>query len=274
MAEPEHSQLNIWQEPGDTETRTAVALQSAFHFHCHSGLDCFNRCCREATLILSPYDILRLSRRLGMATGEFLKRYTRREEEAGSGLPLVLARPARPGGCPFLGEAGCTVYTDRPAACRLFPLAQGSELTSQGVVDHFFLRRLDYCQGFEGVPEWTAASWLTDQDFPGFDRPRRPWLRLLLQQALAGTLRDDRLLAQFYLMVYDLDGFRHYVFESAFLPVHGLTPEEAAPLRTDDLALLRFSTAYFSQLLFPEEAPPLREALKTALAERVSGGGG
>ncbi len=46
-------------------------------------------------------------------------------------------------------------------------------------------------------------------------------------------------------MVYDLDGFRHYVFESAFLQVNGLTPEEAAPLRTDDLALLRFSTAYF-----------------------------
>ena len=125
MAEPEHSQLNIWQEPGDTETRTAVALESAFHFHCHSGLDCFNRCCREATLILSPYDILRLSRRLGMATGEFLKRYTRREEEAGSGLPLVLARPAAPRRLPLPGGGRLHGVYGSPRGLPPFPPGPG-----------------------------------------------------------------------------------------------------------------------------------------------------
>jgi len=269
MTELHPPQVNLWQEMGDTETRVAVRPDHAFHFHCHPGLQCFNRCCREATLVLSPYDILRLSRRLSLSTGEFIKRHTRREDEAGSGLPLVLARPPRTGGCPFLAAAGCTVYADRPAACRLFPMAQGSELTPAGVVDHFFLRRLDYCQGFAGKPAWTAASWQDDQGFHEFDQPRRPWLRLLLREAAAGIPRDDRLLTQFYLMAYDLDAFRHYVFESAFLKVNGLTPEEAAPLRTDDQALLRFSAAFFEQLLFPEEAPSLQEALA-----KVSGGEG
>jgi len=268
MAERENHKLSLWQEPGDTETRTAVLWESPFRFHCHPGLACFNRCCREATLILSPYDILRLNRRLGLSTGEFLRRHTRREEEAGSGLPLVLVRSARTGGCPFLGEAGCTVYTDRPASCRLFPLAQGSELTPGGVVDHFFLRRLTYCQGFAGEPEWTVATWQVDQGFAGFDRPRRPWLRLLLGQALPGrTPPDDRILSQFYLMAYDLDAFRTFLFESAFLQVHGFSPEEAAPLQKDDLALLRFSAAYLEHLLFPEAAPPLKEALKAVLAD-------
>lgn len=262
MAEPENHKLSLWQEPEDTETRTAVSLESSFRFRCHPGLACFNRCCREATLILSPYDLLRLSKRLNLTTGEFLRRHTRREEEAASGLPLVLVKSARTGGCPFLGEAGCTVYSDRPAACRLFPLAQGSELTALGPVDHLFLRRLDYCQGFTGEAAWTAATWQADQGFPGFDRPRRPWLRLLMQQALSGRAPlDDRILSQFYLMAYDLDAFRTFVFESAFLAVQGLTPEEAAPLRTDDEALLRFNAAYLEQLLFPEEAPPLKEAL-------------
>jgi Fe-S-cluster containining protein len=268
MGKVENDKLPLWQDSGDTETRTAVSAESSFRFHCHSGLACFNRCCRDATIILSPYDILRLSRNLGLTAGEFLRRYTRREAESVSGLPLVLVKPARTGGCPFLGETGCQVYTDRPAACRLFPLTQGSELSPEGVRDSLFLRRLDYCQGFSGEKEWTVAAWQNDQDFAEFDRPRRAWLQLILLQAqLDRAPLDDRILSQFYMVAYDLDAFRTFVFESAFLPAHGLTQEEVLPLATDDLALLRFSAAYLESLLFPEEAPSLKEGLKAALAE-------
>jgi len=268
MEKPENDKLPLWQDSSDTETRTAVSPESSFRFHCHAGLACFNRCCREATIILSPYDILRLSRSLGLTTGEFLRRHTHREMEGYSGLPLVLMKPARTGDCPFLGEAGCTVYSDRPAACRLFPVTQGSELGPEGMRDRLFLRRLDYCLGFHEDKEWTVASWQADQGFPEFDRPRRAWLHLLLTQAQPGrALPDDRMVSQFYMVAYDLDAFRTFVFESAFLPVHGLTPEEAQSLAADDLPLLRFSAAYLELLLFPEEAPPLRQALSTTLAD-------
>lgn len=268
MGEAENKGLPLLQESGGSAARTAVSLDSAFRFHCHPGLACFNRCCQEATIILSPYDILRLSRRLGLTTGDFLRRHTRREEEAWSGLPLVLVKPGRTGACPFVEEAGCSVYADRPAACRLFPLAQGSELAPGEVVDHYFLRRLDYCQGFAADREWTVAAWLADQDFPEFDRPRRPWLRLLVQQAQPDcAVLDARIVSQFYMMAYDLDAFRTFLFESAFLKVHNLSREEAEPLLTDDLALLRFSAAYLEHLLFPEEAARLRLALKKAFTE-------
>lgn len=257
--------ISLYQETVDKEI---FSLESVFCFDCHAGLSCFNLCCREATIILSPYDILRLSCRLGLSTGEFLKRHTLRQEESRSRLPLVLVKHARTGGCPFLGPGGCQVYEDRPAACRLFPLTQGSELTPQGVVDHYFLRRLEYCQGLAGEREWTVAAWRADQGFDEFDRPRRPWLHLLLRQAQPERTRlDHRLLSQFYMMAYDLDGFRVFLFESAFLKAHGLTLEEALPLAFDDAALIRFSAACLEQLLFPEEAPPLNQALAAALAE-------
>jgi Fe-S-cluster containining protein len=268
MEKLENDKLPLWQEAGDTETRKAVSAASSFHFHCHSGLACFNRCCREATIILSPYDILRLSRRLSLTTGEFLRRHARREVEGYSGLPLVLVKPARSGGCPFLGEAGCTVYGDRPAACRLFPVTQGSELSPAGVRDRLFLRRLDYCQGFSGDQEWTVAAWQADQGFGEFDRPRRAWLQLLLKQAqLDRPSLDDRIVSQFYMVAYDLDAFCTFVFDSAFLPAHGLTLEKALLLRTDELALLRFSAAYLESLLFPEEALSLKRAFEAVLAE-------
>ncbi len=256
------------QDLKDVQERMPLSMEDRFRFDCHPGLNCFNRCCREAVIVMSPYDILRLSRGLGLTTGEFLRRHTRREDEAGTLLPLVLLKPARSGGCPFLGDEGCTVYGDRPAACRLFPVVQGSELAPEGAVERHFLRRLDYCQGFAGEKEWTLETWQAAQGFPEFDRPRRPWLALLARQAAPGrTPLDDRIFSQFYMMAYDLDGFRTFVFQSAFLKSYGLTPKDAEPLKTDDLALLRLSAAYLERLLFPASAAPLGEVLRRLLAE-------
>lgn len=66
---------------------------------------------------MGPYEALRLSRRLGVSTTEFLARYT----EAGG---TVLQRREDDLGCVFLGPRGCTVHPDRPLVCRLYPLAR------------------------------------------------------------------------------------------------------------------------------------------------------
>jgi uncharacterized protein len=66
---------------------------------------------------VGPYEALRLSRRLGISTTEFLVRHT----EAGG---TVLQTRAEDGSCVFLGLQGCTVHPDRPLACRLYPLAR------------------------------------------------------------------------------------------------------------------------------------------------------
>ena len=60
---------------------------------------------------------MRLSRRLGLTTTEFLARHT----EAGG---TVLQTRPDDRGCVFLGERGCTVHPDRPLACRIYPLAR------------------------------------------------------------------------------------------------------------------------------------------------------
>ena len=66
-----------------------LSLESRFTFHCHPGLACFNRCCAAPTILLSPYDILRLKNCLGIASGEFLRRYTCREIDPRSNLALI-----------------------------------------------------------------------------------------------------------------------------------------------------------------------------------------
>ena len=46
-----------------------------FKFACHPGVSCFNRCCGDVNIFLSPYDVLRMKKRLGMTSGDFLEQY-------------------------------------------------------------------------------------------------------------------------------------------------------------------------------------------------------
>jgi Fe-S-cluster containining protein len=247
-----------------------LTLNSTFRFSCHSGLACFNHCCREPTIILSPYDILRLKQRLGLTSGDFLGRYTRQIQEEHSRLPLLFLRlkEGPEGGCTFLKAQGCTVYADRPAACRLFPITQGSRWAKTGVEDFYFCRRLDYCQGFDSQEDWTVASWIDNQGFAEYDQGRRPWLELILRLGQADLPPPDpQAQTLFFQTLYDLDNFRRFVFESAFLRVYGLEREVVEHLHCDAAALLRFAYAYLQASLFLTEIPSRQETLRRALLE-------
>ena len=43
--------------------------ESRFKFRCHPGVSCFTECCGKTTIILTPYDILRLKNRLRITSG-------------------------------------------------------------------------------------------------------------------------------------------------------------------------------------------------------------
>jgi Fe-S-cluster containining protein len=105
-----------------------------FNFRCHSGLTCFNQCCRNLNLFLYPYDVLRLRKHLDMDSDRFLEAHVDvvllRE---GNHFPDVLLRMAdnESKTCPFLSDAGCTVYPDRPDTCRTFPVEHGMLFTDR-----------------------------------------------------------------------------------------------------------------------------------------------
>jgi Fe-S-cluster containining protein len=233
--------------------QASLSLQSRFTFNCHDGLACFNRCCRTPTIILSPYDILRLREGLSITSGEFLKRYTRRETEDMSNLPLVFLDPFRQSGegCPFLGDTGCRVYSHRPTACRLFPITMGSQLTAEGVADYYFCRKLEYCQGFDTDVEWTVEAWQANQGFKEYDKGRRTWLELMLKQGLRGPV-DARIQELFITMAYDLDKVRQLLSEPAFRQANDVDAAvwESLNTGTSDTALLDFSYRYLQSVLF------------------------
>ncbi|HPU00122.1 MAG TPA: YkgJ family cysteine cluster protein [Armatimonadota bacterium] len=77
-------------------------------------IDCIAcaQCCRCLSITLDDRDIARLARRLHLS----IKQFTRRYVEGTGDQRAFNQRP-----CPFLQSGACSVYSDRPQACRDFP---------------------------------------------------------------------------------------------------------------------------------------------------------
>ena len=79
-------------------------------FRCHKDVGCWNACCANIDITLTPYDILRLKNRLELSSGDFLKRYTVPYEMDQDGMPGVKLRPVEGGtACQFMKPEGCGV---------------------------------------------------------------------------------------------------------------------------------------------------------------------
>ena len=76
-------------------------------------LDCAN-CCKTTSPIFYQNDIERLSKALRVKPGEFIDQYLQIDDDKDY---VLKSSP-----CPFLGpENYCSVYEDRPKACREYP---------------------------------------------------------------------------------------------------------------------------------------------------------
>jgi uncharacterized protein len=225
--------------------------ETRFTFRCHPGVSCFNECCAQTTIILSPYDVLRLKRHLKLTAKDFLSQYTEQVPDDYSGLPLVVLNMAgerKP--CPFSTEAGCGVYEDRPATCRYYPVGVGSQWTEKGLEDVFVYIQEEHCQGFQEEGEWTLETWCRDQGLETYAAMDREWKAIMLQiGARAGKPVSTKFKDHYYQVAYDLDWFRGYVLDTDFLKVFEVDPELAERLRNDEEELLRFAFRYLQYML-------------------------
>ena len=230
---------------------------SAFRFRCHSGVGCFTRCCRQLELYLYPYDILRLKKRLGISSEEFLNRYTGVVKGANPCFPsvvMVMSDSAEKT-CPFLGEAGCTVYADRPSACRTYPLERAVDRNpSPGAAREFyFLTNHDYCLGHGEDKEWTAKEWVRDQNLQMYNQMDDLWAELDTLFADSATWRGEgsagprQLLA--FMVCYNVDRFRQYHNVQKLLDQFRLDKSRRRLIERDDEALLLFGFDWLKHLL-------------------------
>jgi len=241
-----------------------LTMDSRIKFRCHPGVSCFTACCGNINIILTPYDILMLTRRLQMPAHEFLQTYTEPTYLEKTDMPGVMIKMrAEDNKCPFVTPDGCTVYSDRPTACRYYPVgmadfreggskdADGNEITAEEE-KFFFLVKEDHCKGHEEDKIWTVAEWRADQGVDVRDEMNKKWLRLVMRRKSFGhqASLSEQAKRMFFMASTDLGHFRRFVFESSFLQTYEVAEDVIEKIKNDDIELMFFSFDYLANTLF------------------------
>jgi len=234
-----------------------LTRDETFRFACGPHVPCFTECCGKLDLALTPYDVLRLRQRLSMSSEEFLDAHTIIRWRTPHGFPEVMLRmdPAAGKRCPFVTPEGCSVYEDRPGACRIYPLGRAATTDAPGkpAREFFFTVREAHCRGFEETKAWTVGEWVADQSFEEYAAFSDLLMELYVIKSRRGGMNLTQQHLQMFLMsCYDLEKFREFVVKSGFLKKFALRPALAANLKRDDLALLKFAFRWLKFAFFQE----------------------
>ena len=248
-----------------------LTRESSFRFACAPGISCFNACCGDVNIFLTPYDIARLRSELGVSSREFLSRYAESPVDEDFRYPVVLLKMNEDDrrSCPFVGDDGCQVYEARPGACRMYPLGMASPKGDgrSPSEDFYFIFDEGDCRGFDEERSQTVAEWLSDQGLDEYNRMARYFKELTLHEFFQeGRSLSPEKSEMFFLACYDLDGFREFLFGSTFFDRLAVDEERRERIAEDDVELLRFGHDWLRFALFGEETLEIK---RSALESRT-----
>jgi len=236
-----------------------LGLDDSIQFQCRKGIACFNQCCQNIDIMLTPYDILRLKNRLGLSSEEFIEKYTVPFEMDGHGMPgLKLKTREDSPACQFVTDEGCSVYEDRPAACRYYALGLMSmrKKDSPADEDSYFMVKEDHCLGHNEPRTLTVREYRQEQGVDIYDELNQEWRQIVLKKRSAGPTvgqPSERSFQLFFLASYNLDAFRRFVESDAFQQAYDVAPDLMKTLMDDEVELLKFGLRFLKQMLFDEK---------------------
>jgi Fe-S-cluster containining protein len=244
-----------------------------FCFSCKKEYSCFNQCCTDTNIFLTPYDVLRIRHRLNISSEDFLEEYTIQPFNKDQKLPVVVLRMMDDDEkcCQFVKEEGCSIYEDRPWSCRMYPIGLASQKTrSEDPGNEFyFLQEDEFCEGHTSKQEWTIDAWIKDQGIEPYEHFSSLYREIVLHPYFEkGQDLSPRKMEMFHLVFYNLDKFRKFVFDSTFLQRFEIAKETVAAIKNDDMRLMRFGVDWLKFCLFGEDTIKIRgDVTEDELAE-------
>ncbi len=243
-------------------------------FRCHKGVSCWNACCSKANVTLTPYDVIRLKQHLGTTTTDVLAKHTVPFEMDAGSMPGIKLRTNDDGACLFMTDEGCSVYENRPTACRYYP----SGLLSMRAIDKnideraFLLIKEDHCKGHDEDQIQTVQEYRENQGVVEYDDYNREWYVIVLKKRSTGPTigkPSDMSLQLFFMASYDMDRFRRFVTSDSFRNTYNLGDVFYQAIETDDIALMQFGFKLMRQVLYGElSIPEVEGAWEKRVEER------
>jgi hypothetical protein len=208
---------------------------------------------------------------LKMTSSEFMEKYTSIAYSSEKRVPVVFLKMNEGDKkCQFVSEKGCGIYSNRPWACRMYPLGMAERATSDGAAERFyFVVKEDLCHGHGKGCECSVSEFIDSQRVEPYDVMQSPFRRLLAAAAEQKEALTTDQCAMYYMALYDLDRFRRFVFETRFLSLFDVDEARVDALRTDDEELLELAVEWLAFSLFQRKA--MRMSKSAAQQQRATG---
>ncbi len=226
-----------------------------FQFSCSPGLTCFTQCCQDVTIVLTPYDVLRMKNGLGITADEFLDKYTLILSKEKRLIPLVLLKMGdQDKKCPLVTEKGCSIYEDRPWPCRMFPLDVNDDGTFRIIADR------TRCLGLSSSEKWPISEWLIDQGIAIYEQMNDLFAQVTTPlQATDLDIDNPKIYQMTFMALYNLDKFREFVFKSSFLDKFEVDQTTVEKIKRSDIELLKFSFEWVKFGIFGQKTFAVRQ---------------
>jgi Fe-S-cluster containining protein len=228
----------------EASDQPVLTESSEFRFACHDCLPCFTQCCRDVNIYLTPYDVLRLRRALKMGSTEFLQKHTRHFLAKTVPIPVVqLAMDEESLACKLVTPSGCSVYGDRPWACRMFPVDLGRESG-----EYCFIAGKERCKGLGESKRWTVGEWMDDQGARGYMEMENHF-QAIVPPGYAPAITMGPGLGKLLFLAYDLDRFVTLLNDKAFRACYEVDEEAVKRAAEDDEQMLLLAYQYIRSQL-------------------------
>ena len=238
------------------EQASALSVNDTFNFKCGPESPCFTRCCRNVTIFLTPYDVIRLKKRLGISSTEFLDKYTVTLKIGDKVVPLLVLKMGedQEQRCQLVTEKGCSVYEDRPWSCRMYPLDQRSSASFT------FIAESTTCKGLEDAHTYKVSDYLVDQGILIYKEMEELFEEITSHPNVHQLDIDNETIAQMlHMALYDIDRFRDFVFKSDLLKRFDIDETTLHTIENNDVELMKFGFKWIKFGLFGDPFYKLRE---------------
>lgn len=242
-------------------------------FSCKKEFACFNQCCTDTNIFLTPYDVLRMRRRLNISSQDFLEQYTIQPFTKEQKLPVVILKllDNEKKQCPFVTDEGCSIYEDRPWSCRMYPIGLASQKTRSDEPgnEFYFFQEDDFCEGNKSSQEWTIDGWMDNQGVAPYEHFSTLFREIVLHPYFEkGHDLSPQKMEMFHMVFYNPDKFRDFIFNSTFLNRFEIAEKTRKAIREDDIKLMEFGVEWLKFCLFGENTIKIRgEVSENDLAE-------
>ncbi|MGL1930285.1 MAG: YkgJ family cysteine cluster protein [Desulfotalea sp.] len=229
-------------------------IDGEFKFKCHESLSCFTKCCQKVDIILYPFDLIRLKKSLKMDSEKFINDHVQLVKGVNPFFPSPMLKLLDNEKCPFLGDNGCTVYRDRPSACRTYPLERAVVRDSKNSNDSefYFMTNHDYCLGHGENQSFSVKQWVRNQQISDYNLANELWTEidsLFLTNPWKGEGVGGPKQQAAFMVCYNIDGFRRFSDERQLPKQFKLDKNFRKRIATDDAELQKFGFIWLKQIL-------------------------